>query len=149
MQGTAKWLDGAMVVGEAGSGHVVVMDAPEDLGGGNQSLRPMEMLLLGTGGRALYDVVSMLKKSRQQVSDCRVELHAERADTVPAVFAEMRLHFAVSGLGLREAQVKRAVALSAEKYCSASIMFSKAGVAVSHRCASEEAAGTADAVHTQ
>jgi putative redox protein len=120
------------------------MDAPEDLGGRNQSLRPMEMLLLGTGGCALYDVVSMLKKSRQQVSDCRVEVHAERADAVPAVFTEMRRPFVVSGFGLREAQVKRAVGLSAEKYCSASIMFTNAGVAVSHSYAIEEAEGIED-----
>jgi putative redox protein len=98
------------------------------------------MLLLGTGGCALYDVVSMLKKSRQQVTDCRVELHADRADAVPAVFTTMRLHFVVTGWGLREAQVERAVALSAEKYCSASIMFANAGVAVTHSHSIEEAA---------
>ena len=101
------------------------------------------MLLLGTGGCALYDVVSMLKKSRQDVTDCRVELHAERADAVPAIFTEMRLHFVVTGYGLREAQVKRAVALSAEKYCSASIMFAQAGVKVSHSHAIEEAVAPA------
>lgn len=139
MQGTVKWLDGAMFIGESGSGHSVVMDGPEDLGGRNQSLRPMEMLLLGTGGCAIYDVISMLKKSRQQVTDCRVELRAERADAVPAVFKEMALHFVVTGHDLREAQVKRAVELSAEKYCSASIMLAKAGVAVSHSYAIEEA----------
>jgi putative redox protein len=86
----------------------------------------------------------MLKKSRQQVSDCRVEVHAERADAVPAVFTEMRRPFVVSGFGLREAQVKRAVGLSAEKYCSASIMFTNAGVAVSHSYAIEEAEGIED-----
>ena len=149
MQGTVKWVDGAMFVGESGSGHAVVMDGPEDLGGRNQALRPMEMLLLGTGGCALYDVVSMLKKSRQHITDCRVELHAERADAVPAVFTEMRLHFVVSGFGLREAQVKRAVELSAEKYCSASIMFTQAGVTVSHSYAIEEAAGPEGDAQTQ
>lgn len=138
MQGTVKWLDGAMFVGESGSGHSVVMDGPEDLGGRNQSLRPMEMLLLGTGGCAIYDVISMLKKSRQQVTDCRVELQAERADAVPAVFETMNLHFVVSGVGIKESQVKRAVELSAEKYCSASIMFAAAGVTVTHSFAIEE-----------
>jgi putative redox protein len=139
MKGTVKWLDGAMFIGESGSGHSVVMDGPEDLGGRNLALRPMEMLLLGTGGCAIYDVISMLKKSRQDVIDCRVELEAERADAVPAVFESMNLHFVVTGYGLKEAQVKRAVELSAEKYCSASIMLAKAGVAVSHSFAIEDA----------
>ena len=85
MQATVKWLDGAMFVGESGTGHSLVMDGPEDLGGKNHGPRPMEMLLLGTGGCAMYDVVSMLKKSRQDVRDCRVEVRAERADAVPAV----------------------------------------------------------------
>lgn len=145
MKGTVKWLDGAMFIGESGSGHTVVMDGPEDLGGRNLSLRPMEMLLLGTGGCAIYDVISMLQKSRQRVVDCRVELQAERADAVPAVFESINLHFVVTGFGLKEAQVKRAVELSAEKYCSASIMLSKAGVAVSHSFAVEEAEGSQDA----
>ncbi len=139
MQGTVKWLDGAMFIGESGSGHSVVMDGPEDLGGRNQSLRPMEMLLLGTGGCAIYDVISMLKKSRQQVTDCRVELQAERADAVPAVFTQVNLHFVVTGFALKEAQVRRAVELSAEKYCSASIMLAAAGVEVGHSYAIEEA----------
>ena len=139
MHGTVKWLDGAMFVGESGSGHSVVMDGPEDLGGRNQSLRPMEMLLLGTGGCAIYDVISMLKKSRQRVTDCRVELQATRADAVPAVFESMNLHFVVTGNGVKESQVKRAVELSAEKYCSASIMLAAAGVNVTHSFAVEDA----------
>ena len=132
MKGAVKWVDGALFVGESGSGHAVVMDGPEDLGGRNQSLRPMEMLLLGTGGCAIYDVISILKKARQSVTACRVELHAQRVDDVPAVFESMQLHFVVSGNKLKESQVRRAVELSAEKYCSASIMLSRAGVAVSH-----------------
>ena len=140
MHGTVKWLDGAMFIGESGSGHSVVMDGPEDLGGRNQSLRPMEMLLLGTGGCAIYDVISMLKKSRQPVTDCRVELQATRADAVPAVFESMNLHFVVTGNGVKESQVKRAVELSAEKYCSASIMLAAAGVTVTHSFAVEDAA---------
>ncbi|EAW42162.1 hypothetical protein MGP2080_05457 [marine gamma proteobacterium HTCC2080] len=139
MKGTVKWLDGAMFVAESGSGHTVVMDGPEDLGGRNQSLRPLEMLLLGTGGCAIYDVIAMLKKSKQQVTDCRVELQAERVDAVPAVFESMNLHFVVTGHGVKESQVRRAVELSAEKYCSASIMMSKAGVQVSHSFAVEAA----------
>ena len=132
MKGTVKWADGAMFVGESGSGHSVVMDGPEDLGGRNMGLRPMEMLLLGTGGCAIYDVLSMLKKSRQKVVDCRVELDADRADAVPAVFTRINLHFVVTGVELKESHVKRAVELSAEKYCSASIMLGAAGVDVTH-----------------
>lgn len=132
MQTTVKWVDGAMFLGESGSGHSVVMDGPEDLGGRNLGPRPMEMLLLGTGGCAMYDVMSMLGKSRQPVQDCRVEIQAERADAVPAVFTRINLHFIVSGAGLKDSQVKRAVELSAEKYCSASIMLGAGGVEISH-----------------
>jgi len=132
MKTTVKWVDGAMFVGESGSGHSVVMDGPADLGGRNLGPRPMEMLLLGTGGCATYDVMSMLKKSRQKVVDCRVELDAERADAVPAVFTRITMHFVVTGVGLKESQVKRAVELSAQKYCSASIMLGAAGVEISH-----------------
>ena len=132
MQATVKWMDGAMFVGESGSGHSVVMDGPEDLGGRNLGPRPMEMLLLGTGGCAMYDVLSMLKKARQDVRDCRVEIQAQRADAVPAVFTQLNMHFVVTGSGLKENHVKRAVELSAEKYCSASIMLEAAGVEMSH-----------------
>jgi len=139
MEATVKWMDGAMFVGEAGSGHSVVMDGPEDLGGRNLGPRPMEMLLLGTGGCAIYDVLSMLKKSRQDVRACRVEIHGERADAVPAVFTKVTLHFVVTGVDLKESHVKRAVELSAEKYCSASIMLDAAGVDLSHSYALESA----------
>ena len=132
MKTTVKWTDGAMFVGESGSGHTVVMDGPEDLGGRNMGPRPMEMLLIGTGGCSVYDVMSMLKKSRQQVVDCRVDMQAERADTVPAVFTSINMHFVVTGVGLKENHVKRAVELSAEKYCSASIMLGAAGVEITH-----------------
>ena len=121
-----------MFVGESGSGHTVVMDGPEDLGGRNLAARPMEMLLMGTGGCSIYDVLSMLKKSRQQVVDCRVEMQAERADAVPAVFTHINMHFVVTGIDLKENHVKRAVELSAEKYCSASIMLGAAGVEMTH-----------------
>ncbi len=132
MQATVKWMDGAMFIGESGSGHAVVMDGPEDLGGRNQGVRPMEMLLLGMGGCSIYDVMSMLKKSRQHVVDCRVELDADRADAIPAVFTRIHMKFVVTGVALKEKQVQRAVELSAEKYCSASIMFGAAGVDISH-----------------
>ncbi|MFK7977776.1 MAG: OsmC family protein [Halioglobus sp.] len=132
MKATVKWTDGAMFVGESGSGHTVVMDGPEDLGGRNLAARPMEMLLMGTGGCSIYDVLSMLKKSRQDVVDCRVELQAERADAVPAVFTAINMHFVVTGVALKENHVKRAVELSAEKYCSASIMLGAAGVEMTH-----------------
>ena len=132
MKATVKWSDGAMFVGESGSGHTVVMDGPEDLGGRNLAVRPMEMLLLGTGGCSIYDVLSMLKKARQRVVDCRVEMEAERADAVPAVFTRINMHFVVTGVNLKDSQVQRAVSLSAEKYCSASIMLGAAGVDITH-----------------
>lgn len=132
MNATVKWIDGAMFLGESGSGHAVVMDGPEDHGGRNMGVRPMEMLLLGLGGCSNFDVMSILQKARQPVSDCRVEITAERADAVPAVFTRIHLTFIVSGQGLKEKQVARAVELSAEKYCSASIMLEAAGVAITH-----------------
>lgn len=138
MQATVKWVDGAMFIGESGSGHSVVMDGPETAGGRNMGVRPMEMLLLGMGGCSTFDVMSILQKSRQQVSDCRVEIEAERADAVPAVFTKIHLNFIVTGTKLKENQVKRAVELSAEKYCSASIMMEAAGVEVTHGYQIEE-----------
>lgn len=132
MQVTVKWVDGAMFLGESGSGHTVVMDGPPDRGGRNLGPRPMEMLLLGVGGCSSYDVMNMLQKSRQQVVDCRVEIEAERADAVPAVFTRIHLHFVVTGTALKEKQVQRAVELSAGKYCSASIMLGAAGVEMTH-----------------
>ena len=132
MKTTVKWVGGAMYLGESGTGHTVVMDGPEDMGGRNMGPRPMEMLLLGMGGCASYDVMSMLKKSRQQVQNCVAELEAERADAVPAVFTKIHIKFVVTGTALKESHIKRAVTLSAEKYCSASIMMEAAGVDVSH-----------------
>ncbi len=132
MKATIKWVDGVMFLGESGSGHAVVMDGTESQGGRNMGVRPMEMLLLGLGGCASFDVMSMLTKSRQQVTDCRTEVEAERVDAVPAVFSKIHLRFLVTGINLKEAQVKRAVELSAEKYCSASIMLGAAGVEMSH-----------------
>ena len=132
MKAKVKWVDNAMFLGESGSGHSVVMDGPEDLGGRNMGIRPMEMLLIGMGGCASFDVMSILKKSRQKVATCHAELEAERADAVPAVFTAINIHFVIKGQDLKEKQVKRAVELSAEKYCSASIMLGKGGVEISH-----------------
>ncbi|ORU91298.1 MAG: peroxiredoxin [Cycloclasticus sp. symbiont of Poecilosclerida sp. N] len=120
-----KWVEGAMFLGESGSGHVVVMDGAPENGGRNLGLRPMEMLLAGMGGCTAFDVKNILDKARQNIVDCVAEIHAERADTVPAVFTKIHVHFIISGKGLTEKVVARAVNLSAEKYCSASIMLSK------------------------
>lgn len=111
-----------MMVGESPSGHAVVMDGPEEFGGRNLGVRPMEMLLLGMGGCSEFDVVHILKRSRLNVSSCEVELTAERADKEPKVFTKIHAHFKVGGEGLTEKAVARAVSLSAEKFCSASIM---------------------------
>ncbi|MFL0796089.1 MAG: OsmC family protein [Cellvibrionaceae bacterium] len=132
MKATVKWVDNAMFLGESGSGHAVVMDGPADHGGRNMGIRPMEMLLLGMGGCASFDVMSILKKSRQQVTDCRAELEAERAEGVPSPFTKIHIKFVVTGTKLKEPQVKKAVELSATKYCSASIMMEQAGVEVTH-----------------
>lgn len=132
MQATVKWVDGVMFLGESGSGHTVVMDGAPDHGGRNMGVRPMEMILLGLGGCASFDVIGILKKSRQAVSDCRVELEAERAEGVPSPFTKIHLKFIVSGKGLKLSQVQKAVELSATKYCSASIMLEAAGVQLSH-----------------
>ena len=132
MHGTVSWAGNVMFEAESGTGHAITMDGPEEVGGQNQGARPMELLLLGTGGCALFDVVSMLKKSRQSFKAARVELQAQRVDAIPAVFESINLHFVITGEGVRESQVARAVQLSAEKYCSASIMLTTGGVKVTH-----------------
>lgn len=132
MKAIVNWLGEAAFEGTSGSGHQVVMDGPPDHGGQNRGVRPMEMLLLGIGGCSAFDVMDILKKSRQEVSSCYCECEAERADTVPAVFTSIHLHFVVTGHNLKEASVKRAVELSAEKYCSASIMMERGGVEITH-----------------
>ncbi len=125
MKARVKWVEAATFLGESGSGHAVVMDGPPESGGRDLGVRPMEMLLLGMGGCTAFDVVHILRKARQPVTDCVVELEAERATTEPKVFTSIHAHFKVSGDGLSEKQVARAVELSAEKYCSASIMLGK------------------------
>lgn len=123
MRCRVKWLDNMTFVGESGSGHAVVMDGAPEHGGRDMGVRPMEMLLLGLGGCTAFDVVMILNKSRQKFVDCHVEIEAERAEEVPKVFTRIHAHFIVSGKGLDPAKVKKAVNLSADKYCSASKMF--------------------------
>jgi len=125
MQARVKWVQDATFIGESGSGHAVVMDGPPDHGGRNLGVRPMEMLLLGMGGCTAFDVVHILKKSRQPVTDVVTEIEAERADEEPKIFTKIHVHFIVTGNGLDEKRVSRAVSLSADKYCSASIMLGK------------------------
>ncbi len=132
MKGTVRWIDGAMFLAESESGHTVVIDGPASDGGRNIGIRPMELVLLGVGGCTSFDVMSILKKARQDVTDCTTEIAAERADEVPSVFTRIHIHFVISGRGLKESQVKRAVELSADKYCSASIMLGRGGVEISH-----------------
>ncbi|HFD11201.1 MAG TPA: OsmC family protein [Crenotrichaceae bacterium] len=126
MKARVKWVEEVTFMAQADSGHAVIMDGPADGGGRNLGLRPMEMLLMGMGGCTAYDVIHILKKGRQPVTDCIVELTAERADSVPSVFTSIHVHFIVSGKSLSEKIVERAISLTSEKYCSASIMLSKA-----------------------
>jgi len=132
MKARIKWVDGVMFVAESGSGHAVVVDGAPEYGGRNMGPRPMELLLMGLGGCTAFDVMTILKKSRQDVTSCEAELSAERADAVPAVFTSIHVHFILKGRGLKDVQVKKAVDLSADKYCSASIMLGQAGVVITH-----------------
>jgi putative redox protein len=122
MKARVKWVEQVSFLGETESGHAVLMDGAPAVGGRNLGPRPMEMLLLGVGGCTSFDVISILKKSRQNVSDCYVELEAERAETDPKVFTRIHLHFVVTGKDIKPDAVEKAIKLSAEKYCSASIM---------------------------
>jgi len=125
MKARVKWLDNMSFVGESGSGHSVVMDGAPDSGGRNLAARPMEMVLLGMGGCTAFDVVAILKKARQPIDDCIVELSAERAEDIPRIFTKIHVQYIVKGRGLSEKQVEKAVNLTAEKYCSVSIMLAK------------------------
>ena len=131
MKARVKWLDHMTFVGESESGHSVVMDGPPAAGGRNLGIRPMEMILLGLGGCSSFDVVSILKKTRQNITNCQVEITAERAETDPKVYTKIHAHFVVEGKGLNEKQVAKAVSLSADKYCSVSIMLA-ATVDITH-----------------
>lgn len=127
MECTVQWLGekGMSFAARTGSGHLAVMDGAPEGGGNNLAPRPMELVLAGTGGCTAYDVVMILKKGRQDVSGCEVSLKAERADSDPKVFTRIHFHFTVKGNGIKPEAVERAIKLSAEKYCSASIMLGK------------------------
>ena len=125
MKARIKWKNGMSFLGESDSGHAVLMDGPPEAGGRNLGPRPMEMLLMGTGGCTAFDVMLILKKSRQAVSDCVVEIEAQRAAQDPKVFTHIHFHFILTGKNLQPQQIERAISLSAEKYCSASIMLGK------------------------
>lgn len=131
MHVSIKWIDGVSFIGESETGHAVVMDGAPENGGRNIGMRPMEMLLIGMGGCTSFDVVAILKKARQPIVHCVAEIDAARADEIPKVFTKIHVHFVVTGNNLNETQVERAVKLSAEKYCSASIMLSKS-VEITH-----------------
>jgi putative redox protein len=125
MECVVKWLDGMTFVAETGTGHIVPMDGAPDAGGRNLAPRPMELVLAGTGGCTAFDVVLILKRSRQEVTGCSVSMKAERADTEPKVFTRIHFHYTLRGRGLKPESVERAIRLSAEKYCSASAMLAK------------------------
>lgn len=123
---TVKWVDDMSFVGQTASGHAVVMDGPPDIGGHNLGPRPMEMVLLGLGGCTAVDVMMILQKGNQDVRDCKIEVSAERADSVPKVYTKIHVHYIVSGKDLSEPKVARAVSLSSDKYCSVSKMLEQA-----------------------
>ena len=125
MKARVQWLEGRTFVGESGSGHAVVMDGAPESGGRNLGIRPMEMLLIGLAGCTAFDVVHILEKGREAVTSCDIEVSAEREATDPKVFTAIHLTYKLKGRKLKEAAVERAIKLSAEKYCSASIMLAK------------------------
>ena len=125
MECTVRWQDGMSFVAETGSGHLVCMDGAPEAGGRNLAPRPMELVLAGTGGCTAFDIVLILQRGRHEISGCEIKLQAERADTDPKVFTRINMHFVVTGKNLKPEAVERAVKLSAEKYCSASIMLGK------------------------
>ena len=125
MKARIKWVENVCFMGVSESGHALVMDGAPEGGGRNLGMRPMETVLIGAGGCTAYDVVHILKKSRAAITDCVVEIESERAPEDPKVFTSIHFHFIVTGKSLKREQVERAVHLSAEKYCSASIMLAK------------------------
>lgn len=125
MHARVKWLENVCFVGESASGHSLILDGAAEAGGRNLGMRPMELLLLGLGGCTSFDVVTILRKARQDITGCIAEISAERAASVPKVFTRIHVHFVVTGHNLNPAQVERAIRLSAEKYCSASLMLGK------------------------
>jgi putative redox protein len=145
MKARVKLVDGMMFVGESGSGHAVVMDGAPEYGGRNLGIRPMEMLLIGLGGCTAFDVVQILRKGREQVTDCEVEVTAERAETDPKIFTKIHVDYRVRGKDLAPAKVERAIQLSKEKYCSASIMLGAVAEITHSWTALDEAAEPATA----
>lgn len=131
MKVNVRWQDNVSFIGQSQSEHSYVMDGPEDLGGKNKGMRPMEALLISIGGCTSFDVITILKKSKQKIDDCEVIITAERVETIPKVFKNIHIHFRVKGQNLSEDLVERAIKLSAEKYCSASIMLGKS-VEITH-----------------
>jgi putative redox protein len=125
MKANVNWIGGAAFVGETDAGNRIIMDGPPEGGGRNLGPRPMETLLLGMGACSCYDVVSILKKARQDIQDCKLEITATRAEKDPKVFTEIHMHYILVGNALKDKQVQRAIDLSAEKYCSASVMLGK------------------------
>ena len=125
---SVKWIDGLLMVGKSDSGHAIVMDGPPEIGGENLGVRPMEMLLLGMAGCTMIDVVSTLKKMREDIVDCQTQVSADRDEEYPKVFTNINVHFILKGKQLNPSKVDKAIKLSAEKYCSASIMIGKTAV---------------------
>ena len=132
MQTSVHWLENVAFEAKTQSGHSIIMDGSAEYGGENRGPRPMELILNGVGGCASFDIVTILKKARQDITAVRCDLNAERADTIPAVFTKIHLHFVITGHGVKEKQVAKAVELSAEKYCSASKMLMDGGVEITH-----------------
>ena len=132
MHASVRWLENVAFEAESASGHQLLMDGSTEYGGENRGARPMELILMGLGGCASFDMVTILKKARQDIVDVRCELSAQRSDSIPAVFTKIHLHFVVSGRKVKPNQVEKAMHLSAEKYCSASKMLSDGGVAITH-----------------
>ena len=129
---SVKWVEDVMFVAESDSGHAIVLDGAAEGGGRNRGMRPLELMALSVGSCSSYDVVSILRKARQDISGCEASIKAQRVDAVPAVFESIHLHFTVTGKALSDKQVERAVSLSADKYCSASMMLRDAGVKITH-----------------
>lgn len=132
MHASVRWLENVAFEAQSASGHQIIMDGSTEYGGENRGARPMELILMGLGGCASFDMVTILKKARQDIVDVRCELSAQRADGIPAVFTKIHLHFVVSGRKVKPNQVEKAMHLSAEKYCSASKMLSDGGVDITH-----------------
>ena len=131
MKAKIKWMQDVSFKGSSDSGHEVILDGPKELGGKDLGMRPMEMMLIGMGGCTSFDVVTILKRSRQQITGCIAEIEAIRADEIPKVFTSIHIHFLIKGIDLQEKAVERAIELSANKYCSASIMLGKS-VKITH-----------------